>query len=386
MRLLLGAVLWLLIAAASAWSAGLASGPAAPLDPASRSPVPAPGRTVPAPTPDRPLPLHRGINLTGWFRYPATTSPGALRAWLGEDALLALRHAGFDFVRLAVDPSLLNVPGLDTSLTEAIGRLHRGGLTVFVSVHPQGWRLEAEDADRARLFATWRRLASLLQRIDPSRTVAELLNEPVFPNDPAAWQALQHRLLLQVRSSLPLHTILLTGNDWSSAKGLAAMVPERDPNVIYGFHLYEPPELTSLAAWRPGLDRVALARLPFPVTDEAACRATAAGTDSETAGVIRFYCTQHWDVGRVGEVMSAAARWSRDHNVPVVLGEFGASAALNAPARLAWLRTVRYAAERSGMGWALWGYDDVMGLNVPRPPGRRPTLPPAVLAALGLQS
>ena len=48
--------------------------------------------------------------------------------------------------------------------------------------------------------------------------------------------------------------------------------------MIYSFHLYEPPELTALGAYRPGLDTAAMARLPFPVADPAACRAIAAAT------------------------------------------------------------------------------------------------------------
>ena len=42
--------------------------------------------------------------------------------------------------------------------------------------------------------------------------------------------------------------------------------PDPDPNVVYSFHLYEPAELTALAAYRPGLDSAALARLPFPAS------------------------------------------------------------------------------------------------------------------------
>ena len=67
------------------------------------------------------------------------------------------------------------------------------------------------------------------------------------------------------------------------------------------------------------------------------------------------------------------------------MGEFGASARLNTPARLAWIAAVREACERAGIGWALWGYDDVMGFDLPRPPPFRPALDPALLTALGLR-
>ena len=43
----------------------------------------------------------------------------------------------------------------------------------------------------------------------------------------------------------------------------------------------------------------------------------------------------------------------------------------------------------AGLGWALWGLDDTMGFDAPRPPGRMgdglaPALDAAILAALGL--
>ena len=42
------------------------------------------------------------------------------------------------------------------------------------------------------------------------------------------------------------------------------------------------------------------------------------------------------------------------------------------------------AAEAHGIGWALWGYDDIMGFALPRPIPPAPVLDPAVLRALGL--
>jgi endoglucanase len=70
----------------------------------------------------------------------------------------------------------------------------------------------------------------------------------------------------------------------------------------------------------------------------------------------------------------------------VLASEFGASARLNARARLAWIAAVWEQCERAGIGWALWGYDDVMGFDLSRPPPPRPRLDSSLLAALGLRS
>jgi hypothetical protein len=327
-------------------------------------------------------PLTRGINLTNWFRFPPSRAPAALGAYLSNQALADLRAAGFDFVRLAVDPAIIaTAPGRGV-LIGAIRRVELQGFAVVVSPHPQGWRLEAEPAP---LIAFWRSLAPELRALDQARTVPEILNEPVFPGDPAGWRALQHAVLHDIRRALPAATIVLTGQDWGSIDGLLALAPEDDRNVLYSFHLYDPPELTSLAAYRSGLDRAALAKLPFPVDDPSRCEA-AAGTarDPATAGLMRYYCGFGWDAGRIGASLDRLAAWAQQHRVTLLAGEFGATVSLNAAARLAWLKTVRDGLETRGIGWALWGYDDVMGFALQPPPGPRPRLDPAVLSALGL--
>jgi len=336
---------------------------------------------------DEPVVLSRGINITGWFRFPVSRQPAALAAYMSDQALADLRTAGFDFVRLAVDPAVVAPPADPTVLIDAIRRIQRQGLAVVISPHPQGWHLETEPADRDRLRDFWRGLAPALQPLDPARTVPEVLNEPVFPGDPASWGALQHQVLADIRAALPNRTIVLTGQDWGSINGLLALQPEDDPAVLYSFHLYDPSELTSLAAYRPGLDRVALARLPFPVADRAACDVTADTTwDPATRDLMHYYCALGWDDARLAATIDLASAWALLHHVHLLAGEFGATAQLNPPARLAWLQTVRQSLEARGIGWALWGYDDVMGLAVPRPPGLRPALDHDVLTALGLST
>ena len=337
----------------------------------------APCQTVMAP------PLSRGINLTNWFRFPASRDPSALANYMTDQALKDLHAVGFDFVRLAVDPDLAG--SRLTNLIAALRRIQRQGLTVIVSPHPSGWSLETKAEDRERLRRFWHNLAPALRLLDPARTVPEVLNEPVFPGDPAGWADLQHVVLAEIRQALPQATVVLTGHDWGSIGGLLALTPESDPNVVYSFHLYDPAELTSLAAYRPGLDRGALAQLPFPVSDRTDCEAAANGSaDAPTQELMRYYCALGWDVARMNGIIQQAADWARVHQVRILAGEFGASVQLNQPARTAWLQTVRTGCETKGIGWALWGYDDVMGFAIARPPAIRPALDRAVLTALGL--
>src|SRR5262249_29000654 len=193
----------------------------------------------------------------------------------------------------------------------AIAQVQRHGLAVVVALFADGWHLETDAADRRRLLDAWRALAPILRRFDAALTFPEIVNEPVFAGDPEGWAKLQHAALAEIRRTLPAHTIVLTGADWGSIAGLLALPPEPDDRVIYSIHLYEPAELTALGAYRPALDAAAMARLPFPVTDLAACYSTAAGTrDAATADLMRFYCLQRWDVPKVAGRIAGAAAWA----------------------------------------------------------------------------
>jgi hypothetical protein len=365
---------------------------------------------IAAPPPARLAALRQGINITGWFRYPASRDPAALRTWLSDVAMDDLKRAGFTFVRLAVDPAILDGAPVRQVFLDQVRRLQRHGLAVIVSPHPVSWNVDTNPADRARFVAFWHDLAPELRGLPPSMTFPEVLNEPVFHDDPAAWRDLQNDLRATIRAALPDDTIILTGQDWGSIAGLLALTPNgagpnkdhpneaaqdapapnadgltADGNVVYSFHFYDPAELTSLAAYRPGLDRDALARLPFPQTSPKSCQSAADSTrDAATRDLIRFYCATGWDTDHVRSRLLAAVSWARLHGAALLAGEFGASAALNPAARLAWLRLVRETCAANGIGWALWGYDDVMGFAIRRPPENRPHLDRSVLEALGM--
>ncbi len=64
--------------------------------------------------------LSHGINITGWFRFPPSRDPAALEGYLSDPALADLRRAGFDFVRLAVDPDVVETPAAEAVLIRSI--------------------------------------------------------------------------------------------------------------------------------------------------------------------------------------------------------------------------------------------------------------------------
>ena len=338
--------------------------------------APALGRTTQAAVPAGRLALLRhGLNMVHWFRYPADPHPAALARGVPRATLERIHAAGFDFLRLPVQPHLVAGEAGRRALASAIRRILGAGFAVVVVPADPRWRLNDPGFDARLIARFWRRIAPVLARFGPARVFPEIDNEPIL-TDRAAWPPMQARLLALIRHDLPADTVIATGGAFGGVDGLLRLKKLADSDVIYAFHFYEPSLLTALGAFDPALDHTALARLPFPVRTPRRCAAQAIrpGTDARTRAVIRYYCAAHATAATLKARVDGVARWAQ--GAPVIVGEFGASVALDGPARLAWLAAARRAFEADGFGWALWAWRDPMGL----PAG----LDPATLRALGL--
>jgi hypothetical protein len=274
--------------------------------------------------------LARGVNISRWFRYPAEDSEHHYRGFITDGDLDLLVATGVTCVRLAVDPRYLHLRWLD----EALRRLASRGLVVVLDYHDESRAIESEPTEVDAFERAWAGLAAHLRDTAPQQVLLEVLNEPVFDADPAAWFPIQRRLVYTMRSAAPHHTIVTGGPNWSSLDGLLRTRPLDDPNVLYTFHFYEPIEFTHQGApWVTG-----------PVR--------------HLSGV-RYHAGHHVD-----RRIASAAEWAHRYGVPVWAGEFGAYPAV-APRddRLRWLYDVRTALERHGIGWAAWSYDESLGLD-----------------------
>lgn len=78
----------------------------------------------------------------------------------------------------------------------------------------------------------------------------------------------------------------------------------------------------------------------------------------------KAYCQSGWGADKLETRIRTMAQWSRQHNLPVWMGEFGVYCDFtDADSRTRWLRDARSLAEKYGIGWAIWGYDDCFGLD-----------------------
>src|SRR5271166_1926742 len=182
-----------------------------------------------------------------------------------SDVLLRnLAGAGFDFIRLTVDPGPFlqfadkKRDALDRHLVGVVQRLLAHGFGVIVDFHPNSQVPDyapeklvqsVDDPLFLRYVRIVRRTARLLATLRTSRVALEFMNEPQYGWDPPTterWQRMLELLHREARAEAPDLLLVLTGARGGDAKGLVAVNPAPfiESNVLFSFHYYEPHEFT----------------------------------------------------------------------------------------------------------------------------------------------
>lgn len=323
--------------------------------------------------------LKRGVNLTRWFWYPASTSAEYFDGYITDDDLQILSDLGVTHVRLVINPQFLLQPDFDGApnpaflahVDKAIDRLLAKNIAVIVDMHDEAKQKWEQDNEYVNTFEKlWAALAKHFSRRDPDMVLLELLNEPVFDSNPSKWLDIQKRFLQTVRAAAPNHTLIATGPNWGGIDGLLKVTPADDPNVIYSFHFYEPHPFTHQGATWADEGPKALAQMPYPVDRERCDKLIPIISTEASKWMARSYCAENWDAQKVEDRVLRAVNWSKQHNAPIYAGEFGVYCAV-APQqdRLQWLRDVSAIFDKYDIPRAAWGYDDCFGLDRQRTSG-----------------
>jgi len=354
--------------------------------------------------------LAKGINLSHWFWLPVGGERNfASPEYFTADDAKALAAAGFTCVRIPIDPGRLfggtagfvNA-GIAKKLDKALDVLGEAGLAAVIDLHVLGTQSE-DSYDRQlhddskpsvkkteeNFIKNWTALAKHIADRDPAKVFLELLNEPVFEKAPARWPAIQAKLLTAVRSQAPLHTVILTGSNWSSIDGLLSLPTPlaTDTNVIYTFHFYEPHTFTHQGAtWGPP-NWALFKELPYPSSPELVEGPASKIEDRVARAEALWYGREKWATAKIAARIARAASWAKQHGVVLWCGEFGVIAHAPAQSRMRWIADVRSSLEQSGIGWCMWDWAGNFGATPTQRPESGPrALDPAALSALGLKS
>ncbi len=381
------------------------------------------------------LPLfRRGIGVShalGWAEVAPDGSYGeppfsAPRFRFDAAQRRAVRAAGFDFVRLAVDigPFLAFQhtarDRLDALLMGTVRDLLDDDLGVIVDLHPSAmnptYRPAALTAGvDAPIFRAvldlQQRLASLLERLAEDRTptgqprlALELMNEPEVPQ--TAWQPMLEASYRAARMGSAKLPLVLGGGSMNAAAALTVIDTQPfagDGRLIYTYHDYTPWQFTHQGV--RGSPAHALDAIPYPAPPSAdamivATRQRIASLGLEGAALSEARKVKRALAGYAGFDRPDLARtfrqvnaWRMAQRLPphaILLGEFGVHRTpyLNTPegtvARETWLRDMRQLAEAHGFAWAAWTYAGTGGFALAENEAG-PGFDAATLRALGLR-
>lgn len=338
--------------------------------------------------------LRHGINLSGWFASSRDLSAAHLANFTNAADLKAIHAMGFDFVRLGIDPALIERhgqiaaanPEALTELDHAVRETLADHLSVVLCVFPDDEYKRALDTDRGvdDFTQLWRILAAHFASQDQDHIFYELINEPEV-RDPYRWMGIQARVVAAIRQIDKTHTLVATAANYSSLPDLLALEPVRDANLIYNFHFYEPYPFTHQGASWGTDDWIYYKRIPFPATASELTEQMKQVPEDLARYNLYLYGAEGWNAQAIAGRIAFAAAWARERGVPLICDEFGAYRDTAPPdSRARWITAVREALEANHIGWAMWDYRGNFG--VVRRTATEITPDDAILKALGLDA
>lgn len=337
------------------------------------------------------------VQADGSYVQPPFSAP---RFRFGADQHRAIRGAGFDFVRLAVDVGpFLASDGttrdrLDSLVISTVHDLLNADLGVIVDLHPSTMTPAYQPSELTAgvntpkfqaVLALLTRLAARLDRVaaergnpTPPRVALELMNEPEITA--AAWQPMLEAAYAAARvgsATLPL----VLGGGSMNAPGALAQIDLRpfagDARLIYTYHDYSPWQFTHQGVRGNPAYALDAVVYPSPPSVDAMDKATSqrikalglSGAELSQARqaerTLASYVRSGFDRSTLERNFQRVAAWRTAQNLPaqaILLGEFGVhktpfqDTVEGATARAAWLRDMRELAESYGFGWSCWTY------------------------------
>jgi len=275
--------------------------------------------------------MGRGVNVLGYD--PVWKDPAKAR--FTADHFRLIRQAGFSNVRIVLQSfDFIDGNGrLDPAWLATLDRMVKAaldqGLSVVLDEHD--YELCGKDivTCRTKLKAFWSQVAPHFKEA-PNRVLFEILNEPHEALTDELWNAELKDMLALIRASNPSRTIVIGPGHWNGLEDLPQLqLPADDPHIIVSVHYYHPMAFTHQgAAWVPAY--------------------------TDKLGV-------SWgspaDVALLNTELDAVQAWSRMHNRPITLNEFGAYDKAAMADRARWDGAVARAAEARGFSWAYWQFD-----------------------------
>ena len=308
----------------------------------------------------------RGANLGNGLEAP----PG--QNWdvhYTPEDLRSIRAEGFDHVRIPVgwnhytgpSPEFRLRPEILSRADELVDAGLRQGLGVIINIHHFDDFTTDPKGQTAKFLTIWSQLAAHYREA-PEGLAFELLNEPKDAATTEVVNPIFAEAIRRIRAVDKNRTIFLGPGKWNSIGELPQLrLPDDDENLIVTVHSYDPFYFTHQGATWAGPDtKVTGILFPGPPST----RLVPDPNLKPSRGVIDWlqrYNTQPRATNPSSPIAFLGAidqtrEWSEYYGRPVHVGEFGCLAAADPASRGNYYRTFREAAERAGIGWAIWDW------------------------------
>jgi endoglucanase len=301
--------------------------------------------------------LGRGVNIGNCLEAP---QEGAWGVRLREEYFKLIKEGGFDTIRLPTNWAAHADTKAPYKLDEAflarvdwaVNQALANKLNIILNIHHYHGLDSNPDAHQERFLAIWEQLAAHFQS-RPNEVYFELYNEPHDKLTEAKWNDLIPKVLGVIRKTNPTRPVIVGPGQWNAIRALPKLqLPESDRNLIVTVHCYDPFQFTHQgASWAKGSDQWKGTKWT--------------GTEKEQ--------------GTLRQSLERAAKWAKDHDRPLFLGEFGAYSGADMESRVRWTRFLAREAERLGFSWAYWEFAAGFGVYDPRAKAWREPLKAALL-------
>lgn len=288
--------------------------------------------------------LRRGVNIANALEVPRGQDWGFT---LKMEHFQVIKSAGFDHVRVPVRWSDYAAKAPPYTIEEAwfkridkvLDECEKQKLRVVLNAHHYEEMKTAPREHLPRLVAIWKQIAARYAK-RPSTLYFEPLNEPSDALTAALWNEAIPKLLAVIRETNPTRPVIVGPIEWNNISQLKTLKLPDDKHLIVTIHYY----------------------LPFDFTHQGAF-----WTDPE----VRDLVDRRWpkgadEVEQLKRDFAEAAKWAKEQNRPIYLGEFGVYEKAPLESRAEWTRAVASEASAHGFSIAYWDFGAGFGVYDPR--------------------
>ena len=283
--------------------------------------------------------LGRGINLGNMYEgdvsWQGKFEPGFLRL---------IAEQGFKHVRVPIrweraDRSMLTPPytiqpSFINEIKNVVDEALKNKLHVIINMHHHDNLLAKPAEQKERFLSQWQQISNYFKSY-PDSLLFEILNEPNGNMTATLWNEYAAAALNTIRQTNATRTVLIGTPDWGGVASVDKLALPNDQHLILTVHYYNPFNFTHQGAdWVQNSD-------PWLGTKWYDTRYERADMESDFKKVLQV---------------------SREKNIPVHVGEFGAYSKADMDSRVRWTRFLARWFEQQKFSWAYWEFNSGFGI------------------------